>query len=440
LLPRPKASTLKTFLNTSMDFEKLFSKIPETMVVVSPFQNYRILAATDTYLEVTMRKREDIVGLAFLLEAFPDKEISYEENPVKKSLDKALQTKKVDFLDVIRYDLAQPESAGGGYETRYWEASHTPVLDESGKVEYIIQHTTDVTARELARQAHLDSEAKFKFMTDSVPELIFTADSAGQLTYVNQRWVSYTGLPESDILGSQWQKAVHPDDLAMLVSRQEEALAQGAGYQAEFRLRDAAGFYRWHRTRNLPMKNDSGQISLRVGSNTDIHEAKRLVEELLASNEQMSALADQVQDAYRKADAERLVLERLIMESPAFFCIVKGAGHRFELVNQNYQKLFPSRALLGRTVVEALPEVIEQGFIQILDDVYQTGKSFVAERVPIQLDRQDNGLLEEVFLTFTYQALYENEAIIGILVFGYEVTEEVRYRQKLQQLGVSLNE
>jgi PAS domain-containing protein len=168
-----------------MDFEKLFSKMPETLVVVSAANNYQILAATDTYLEVTMRRREDIMGRPFLLEAFPDKDIPYEENPVKKSLDRALQSKKVDYLPVIRYDLMQPDAAGGNYEIRYWEASHTPVLDASGQVEYIIQHTSDVTARELARQAHQESEAKFKFMTDAIPELIYTADASGQLTYVN---------------------------------------------------------------------------------------------------------------------------------------------------------------------------------------------------------------------------------------------------------------
>jgi PAS domain S-box-containing protein len=359
---------------------------------------------------------------------------------VKQSLDRALQTKKVDFLDVLRYDLVLPEAAGGGYETRYWEASHTPVLDEAGKVEYLIQHTTDVTARELARQAHQDSEAKFKFMTDAVPELIYTADSAGQITYVNQRWVNYTGLAAEAILGFQWQQLIHPEDLNGLVSRQQEALRLGTGYQAEFRIRDKEGNYRWHRTQSLPMKNDAGQVSLRVGSNTDIHETKRLVEELLASNEQMSALADQVQHAYRKAEAERKTLERLIRESPAFFCTLQGPEHRYELVNQNYQKLFPSRALVGRTVASAVPEVIDQGFIEILDQVYQTGKTFMAERIPIHLDRQDNGKLEEVFLSFTYQALFEADRITGILVFGYEVTEEVKYRQKLQELGFSVHE
>lgn len=423
-----------------MDFEKLFSKLPQTMVVVSPGDHYRILAATEAYLEVTMRRLEDLVGKPFLLEAFPDKEVPYEQNPVKLSLDRALATRQVDFLDVIRYDLAKPEAEGGSYETRYWEASHTPVLDEAGQVQYIIQHTSDVTVRELARQAQEESDAKFKFVTDAVPELIYTADKEGQTTYVNQRWLHYTGLPAEQLQGTSWKQVIHPEDLPLLLSRQQEALAAGSGYQVECRIRDKDGNYRWHLTRNLLMKNEQGQISYRVGSSTDIHDTKKLVAELLASNEQMSALADQVEVAYRQAESRRLTLERLINESPAFFCVLKGPEHRYELVNEKYQQLFPNRVLLGRTVAEAVPEVIEQGFIKVLDGVYRSGETFIAEKIPVKLDKLDTGQLEEVYLTFNYQALYEGDIIIGILVFGYEVTEEVKYQQKLKQLGLSLNE
>ncbi|MGV3504868.1 MAG: PAS domain-containing protein [Adhaeribacter sp.] len=423
-----------------MDFEKLFSKLPQTMVVVSADDHYRILTATDAYLEVTMRRLKDLVGKPFLLEAFPDKEIPYEQNPVKLSLDRALATRQVDYLEVIRYDLAKPEAEGGSYETRYWEASHTPVLDDAGQVIYLIQHTSDVTARELARQAQQESEAKFRFVTDAVPELIYTADAQGQTNYVNQRWLDYTGLAADQLMGTSWKQVIHPEDLPLLLSRQQEALAAGSGYQVECRIRDKEGHFRWHLTRNLLMKNEAGQLNYRVGSSTDIHDTKKLVEELLASNEQMSALADQVEVAYRQAESRRQTLERLINESPAFFCVLKGPEHRYELVNEKYQQLFPNRLLVGRTVAEAVPEVIEQGFIGVLDQVYQTGKTFIAEKIPVKLDQLDSGKLEDVYLTFNYQALYEGDHIIGILVFGYEVTEEVKYQQKLKQMGLLFNE
>jgi len=124
------------------------------------------------------------------------------------------------------------------------------------------------------------------------------------------------------------------------------------------------------------------------------------------------------------------------MQAPAMFCILKGPEHRFELVNRLYQQqLFPNREIVNRTVAEALPEVIDQGFIQLLDNVYNTGKEFVAEEVLIKLDRHNTGELEDVYVTFIYQPLYdEAEQVIGILAFVFEVTQQVLYKKKLQEL------
>ncbi|MDQ4139307.1 MAG: histidine kinase, partial [Bacteroidota bacterium] len=108
-----------------MDFSELFIHLPDAVVVLSPEPDFKIITCTNTYQQVTMRSREEIVGLPFLLEAFPDPEVPYEENPVRISLEKAVVTKKIDHLDVIRYDLPKPEAEGGGFEVRYWEASHT---------------------------------------------------------------------------------------------------------------------------------------------------------------------------------------------------------------------------------------------------------------------------------------------------------------------------
>ena len=419
-----------------MDFQLLFAHIPETIVVLAPEPGYKILAATNTYLRTTMRQRENIVGLQFLLEAYPDSAVPYEENPVKISLDKALTSKKTDSLDVLRYDIVKPTEDGGGLEERYWEASHTPVLDASGHVLYIIQNTHDVTERELAKQAQQKSEQKFRFMAESMPQIIYTVNTQGEFTYFNQHIVHYTGLPLQAFAGTGWQQIIHPDDLPTLTARFAEVLQTGADLQIELRIRDKEGNYRWHLLRSRQMKDENNNPVMRVGSATDIHDTRLLVQELLTTNEQMADLSDQVQFAYQQAETKRKTLERLIMESPAFFCIIKGPEHRYELINQNYQKLFPNRVLLNKTVAEALPEVIDQGFIDILDNVYKTGKTFMAEETLIKIDRYDNHQLEDVYLTFTYQPLYkEDEQIIGIIVFGYEVTEQVLLKKKLEELG-----
>lgn len=409
-----------------MDTLDFFSNIPENIVIISPEQE--ILAATDTYLKTTGRKRNDILGLHFLLEAFPNNSVPYEENPVKISIDKAIETKEVNYLKVIRYDLAVPAEEGGGYRERYWEASHTPVLDEEGNIKYIIQNTYDVTERELVRQAQEVSEEKFKLMTDAVPQLIYTTDKAGNLNYVNQRWTEYTGQTlEEALQDGNWEKAVHPDDLHELQQKRQVSVASGEELQAELRIRNKYGMYRWFLVRSQPLKDKDGNVILRVGSSSDIQETKQLVQELLESNEQMSVLADQVERAYQKAEAERKVLERLIMKAPVFFCILKGPEHRYQFMNDKYKQIFPEKDLLGRTVAEALPEVAEQGFVKILDEVYETGKDFVAENITLKLDRYNRGELEDMCVTFIYQAMYdEQEQATGIMVCGYDATALIK--------------
>ena len=421
-----------------MDFHNLFTNIPESIVVVSP--EYKILACTDQYLQVTMRKREEILGLHFLLEAFPDREVSYENNPVRKSLDKALHSKKVDYLEVIRYDLPKPANEGGGFEERYWEASHTPVLDAENNVLYIIQKTTDVTERELARKSLAMSEEKFRFMADSMPQLVFTTTAAGELTYLNKRWESYTGISIPVLQNSGWHSVIHPDDMESVTQRWMEAVQTETEMQAELRKRDKDGTFRWHLCRSLPMRNKQGEITMWLGSSTDIHDTRLLVQELVESNEQLAQLSDQVEQAYQKAEAERKTLERLIIEAPNFFCLLQGPDHRYELVNAHYQKLFPGRELLHKTVAEALPEVVEQGFIALLDQVYTTGKSYEANETLIKLDQHGTGNLTNIYVNFLYQPIQDEFGnATGILVSGLDVTELVKLRQQLQQSGFSAN-
>ncbi|MGV3588502.1 MAG: PAS domain-containing protein [Adhaeribacter sp.] len=423
-------------LNTPLDLHELFINIPEALVAIAP--DYTVLAATNKYLTLVLRTREELIGRN-LLEAFPNSPSDHNsknELLLRQAIDQCFQEKKYLSFEVLRYDIARPATAGGGFETRYWQASHTPVLDHNNNVKYIIRRTANVTERELARQAQLESENKFKFMTDAMPQLIHVADTQGNVTYVNQRWLAYSGLMEQELLGTGWRNTFHPDDLAAVQRKMQDALPNNQEFQAEVRIKNKEGHYRWHLTKSLPLVSLAGQVQMRVGSNTDIHDTKLMVQELLVSNEQMAQLSDQVQLALQKAEAERTTLERLIMQAPAFFCILNGPEHRYSLINPEYQKLFPGRELLHKTVSEALPEIVEQGFIQLLDKVYQTGQDFVAEEVPVKIGRTNVQNLEQIYINFTYQAIYnEAEAVTGILVFGYEVTQQVIFRQKLKELG-----
>lgn len=407
-----------------MDFQKIFSHIPEAIVVLSP--DLKILTATDAYQRVTMRSLEELVGKDFL-NTFPDNPEAVEsknEKLLRQSLERVLQSKKPDYLDVLRYDIPRPEVQGGGFEVRYWEAIHAPVLDDAGNVEAIIQRTTDVTERELAKLALSESQEKYRFMAEAMPQLIFTMNSGGKITYLNQRWTRFTGLPVKELIFNGIDQVIHPDDAPAFGERLQDALESNTELQMEIRIKASEGIYRWHLARILPKLDEQGQLVLWVGTISDIHDPKQMVQDLLEANTQMVQLSEHVQVAYNKAEAERMKLERLLMESPAFFCMLKGPEHRYELVNQNYQKIFPGKELLHKTVAEALPEVVNQGIIEILDQVYQTGESYTTERMHIKLDRNGTGDLEDLLISFQYQPLYnEHHQVYGILVFGYELPQ-----------------
>ncbi|WP_239022821.1 PAS domain-containing protein [Pontibacter mangrovi] len=398
--------------------------MPDTVVFLSP--DLKVLEATDDYLKTTMQTREGLIGKDFL-EMFPDNPTEQESKNMlllRESLLRAIQTKKPDYLPTIRYDIPIPASRGGGFEKRYWEAVHKPVLGDDGNVLYVIQKTSDVTQREVAKRAAELEESKYKFMMNALPQLIYTAAPDGKATFYNQRWYDYTGTSAETLEQHSWQESIHLEDLLRVEQIVEKAMQEGTEFQAEVRIKDKNGRYRWFLSRSIPMRDKHGNILLWIGSAVDIDATRQLVLELEQSHGQMVELSEQVQQAYAKAEAERKVLERLVMKAPVFFCILHGPEHRYRLLNEKYQQLMPNKELIGKTVAEALPEVAEQGFVKVLDEVYTTGKDFVAEGIPVMVDRYNTGKPEQMHLTFIYQAIYdENQKVTGIMVCGYDLAE-----------------
>lgn len=130
------------------------------------------------------------------------------------------------------------------------------------------------------------------------------------------------------------------------------------------------------------------------------------------------------------AQAERQ--RRLFERAPGFIAVLRGPEHVFEFVNEAYVRLVNGRRVTGRTVREALPEITGQGFFELLDQVYATGERFVAEHVPVRLQRPPGGV-QERFLDFIYEPITsETGQVSGIFVEGHDVTEARHAREALR--------
>jgi PAS domain S-box-containing protein len=132
----------------------------------------------------------------------------------------------------------------------------------------------DVNERRVAQEILRASEAQFRTLAQAMPNHVWTARPDGQLDWFNARVYEYSGVKSGTLDGDGWSSLVHPDDMAAAGELWQAALTAGAPYQAQFRIRSAAGLYRWHLARAFPTCGADGVILRWVGSNTDIEDQK----------------------------------------------------------------------------------------------------------------------------------------------------------------------
>lgn len=136
-----------------------------------------------------------------------------------------------------------------------------------------------------------------------------------------------------------------------------------------------------------------------------------------------------------KAPQARTDLHDMLKQAPAAIAILKGKNHVFEYANPLYMQLIgQNRDVLEKPLIEALPEIKEQGFVDILDKIYTSGQPYTGAETRVQLDQQASGVLTDTYLNFTYQPIKNDQGEVeAIFVHVVDITEQVRARQKIQE-------
>jgi PAS domain S-box-containing protein len=132
------------------------------------------------------------------------------------------------------------------------------------------------TAYQIRVRQLRNEEGKFREAVETMPALAFIAMPDGQRTFVNGRWVEYTGLTEEQALGWGWQTLIHPEDLSRVLTIWQESAASRNTLEYEARLlRGTDGEYRWFQTRAVPVRDKRGKIVKWYGVVNDIEDRKR---------------------------------------------------------------------------------------------------------------------------------------------------------------------
>src|SRR6267378_3713793 len=154
--------------------------------------------------------------------------------------------------------------------------------DASGNREFV-GAVTDITEQRHAEAVIREQEAELREVVDTIPAIVWSTLPDGSNTYVNKRFVEYSGSSAEQMAGSGWQALIHPDDLERHAGKWMEAVATGKPHEIEVRSRRSDGQYRWQLDRGVPLRDEDGNIVKWYGVTTDIEDRKRAEEALRGS-------------------------------------------------------------------------------------------------------------------------------------------------------------
>lgn len=163
-----------------------------------------------------------------------------------------------------------------------------PVLGGDGEIVRWVGTNTEFESVNSVKEALAVSEAKFRVLTDALPQMVWSTTADGVHDYFNARWYESTGVNYGASNGSGWLDIVHAEDQNFVREKWHQSVASGEDFEIEYRLRNADGEYRWTLGRALPVRDEHGNVLRWIGTYTDIHESKLIAERTELMSKELS--------------------------------------------------------------------------------------------------------------------------------------------------------
>jgi len=385
----------------SSHFQTVLDRAPLGMYLVDA--DLKVLQINPTALE-SLGDVGDVVGRSFadIVRALWPAELADE---VVARFRRTLETGE----SFVVPEFADRRSATG---TRYyhWQINRIALPEGGHGVVCYFKDISDIVRgrRALAR---LSDEAErrrrfFDTILSHTPDLVYVFDRDHRFTYANSALLALWGRTLEESLGKTclelgfepWHAAMHDREI-------EQVIATRSPIRGEVPF-DGTNGRRIHDYIFVPILDADGNVEAVAGTTRDVTERKRAEDAL--------------------TESERL-LGQIFEAAPAFMAVLRGPAMVIEKANQAYFTLVGERReVLGKPLLEALPEIAGTDFARILQQVVETGEAFHGHNVPVPLRRSTSGALEERWVDFVYEPLRETDArITGVMVHGVDLTERV---------------
>jgi PAS domain S-box-containing protein len=356
--------------------KQLQALVQQAPVAIAFFDGptFQITAANERMCAIWGRKHEEVIGLP-LLEALPELR--------GQGFDVLLRQVMLNRVPFTGTEEPATMWREGQLQTTYYNFVFQPLYDEHGEMLGVADVASEVTEQVLARQLVEDKERQTHQLNEELAatneELAATNE---ELAFTNEELAS----TNEELQAANEEIIASNDDL----------------YRTQHQLR---------------LLND--ELEARVQART--HE-----------------LTDALREAQRQRELLRVQedhLQQILGQVPAYVATLSGPEHRFSFFNTPYHTLSGGRAQLGLTVAEVFPEVVEQGFIGLLDEVYATGEPFVGTEVAVSLYDPATDQLAPRYVDFVYQPLTdEHGRPHGILAFIIDTTDKVLTHRRAEAL------
>lgn len=265
-----------------LNYQALFEAIPGLYLILTT--DFVIVAASDAHLRATMIKREELLG-SLIFDAFPDNPDDPNATGVQNlraSLESVLKYRQPHTMTMQRYDIRRPESSGGGFEERYWNAVNSPVFGAKGEITYIIHRAEDATQlvqlkqqeqalRLEAKIAKADLEAVLTNLQDG----FLTLDRDWCYTYINDRQLEIIGMRREDVLGKNvWE--IFPDLVGSeLYHRFNQVMVEQTPTQFEYYY---PAWNRWFENRVYPTPDGIAILCAEISDRKAAQQAQLQIE------------------------------------------------------------------------------------------------------------------------------------------------------------------
>ncbi len=439
--------------------------------------NFHVLVWNKALTQRTGIKKEDILG-KYIFDFFKRDPQSEDYKAIQKA-----QTGETVLLE----NMPLQERTG------YYEMNVVPLKNKEGAILGSISFSRDITRRK-QQEAQLQASLNYYLqILDDFPALIWRSGTDAQCDYFNQSWLQFTGRALEQELGDGWTEGVHPDDLPRFLNTYRSHFQAREPFSMEYRLRHQDGSYRWLVDIGKPIYDLQGNFTGFLGTCFDIQDRKEAEQQIQETNHELAAALEELRSAeeqllqtnreleqrieertrelaaseeelkqmldhtlalnkekedllarekaaYAEAEMQKNRLYHLFMQVPSLVSITRGRNFVYELANPKYLEVLGIEPPVeGKKLTEVMPHSFST-FINILYDVLDTGQRFIGQEIPIKSDWSKSGRPYNRYFNLIYEPIKNAEGITdGLITFGYEVSEQVKSREKLQELNYTLH-